>query len=104
MLNLLFFTMGIAVLVMFVSPINSFIGMAMNSDNLNCADYVYNGDPLNSLSWNQTKSTDTFSCLALKLYLPYIVLVFLIAGVSKILYDRGSDYFGGGDLSGTGGL
>lgn len=99
MLNLLFFLMGLAVLVMFISPIQTFLGIAQQSDNLNCYGYIHQGNPSNPLSFNSTNnggdSGSPMACLALKLYLPYILLVVLIAGVAGILAER-SNLFGMG--------
>jgi hypothetical protein len=104
MIQLLLFMMGLAVLVVFLSPINTFINMAQQSDSLNCVGYVANGNVNDTLSYNSSIGTSTLSCLGIKLYLPYIVMVFLIGGVAKILYDRGSDIFGGGGQDQIGGL
>jgi hypothetical protein len=88
MLNLMFFLMGLAVLVIFISPISAFIGIAETSNNLNCPGYVYNGNPNATLSYNASLNSSSLTCLAMKLYLPYIVLACLIGGVSALLYNR----------------
>jgi len=101
MINLLFFLMALAVLVILVSPIKSFIDIAQGNNFLNCRGFIdNNAGPAQNYSYNSSKSTENLSCLALKLYLPYIFLVFLIAGISKLLYERGIDFVGGGDQSG----
>lgn len=91
------FLMGLAVLVVFISPMNTFIGFAQGSDSLNCVGYI---DPDatagQNMSYDSTKNTDSLSCLAIKLYLPYILLVFLVGGLLKVLYDKGSDVIDGG--------
>lgn len=92
MINLMFFFMALVVLVSFVGPIRSITDMAQQSDNLNCRGYVYNGNSNHTLSFNSTMnngaSGSPTSCMAIRLYLPYIFLAFLIAGVVRILYDR----------------
>lgn len=97
MINLLLFLMGLGVLVVFIAPMNTFIGMAQGSDNLNCKGYI---DPDatagQNYSYNSSINTDSLSCLAIKLYLPYILLVFLVGGLLKVLYDRGSDVIDAG--------
>jgi hypothetical protein len=94
MINLLLFMMALAVMVMFISPMKSFLDIAQQSDNLNCPGYIHNGEVNDTLSYNSSLNVDRLPCLALKLYLPYIFLVFLIAGVGKLLYERGTDFFG----------
>lgn len=102
MINFLYFTMAVAVVVMFISPIKTFVDMAQQSDNLNCKGYIYEGNANNTLSFNATMnggaSGSPTSCLAIKLYLPYLLLVVLVAGVAKLLYDR-TDSFVQGDNS-----
>ena len=92
MINLLFFIMGLGVVIAFISPINEFIDMAQTSDNLNCKGYIYEGDASHLLSFNNTsnggQSGSPIGCLSLKLYLPYILLVFLIGGVAAVLGDK----------------
>ncbi len=91
-LNLLFFLMALGVLVVFISPINELLDIAQQSDNLNCKGYIYEGDPNHQLSFNETldggQSGSPLACLAIKLYLPYIFLVFLVAGIGKVLYEK----------------
>jgi len=92
MINLLFFIMALGVMIAFISPINEFIDMAQESGNLNCKGFVYSGDTNHTLSYNSTKDGGTsgspIGCLALKLYLPYILLIFLIGGVAAVLGDK----------------
>lgn len=96
-LNLLFFIMGLGVLVAFISPLNSFLDMAQQSDSLNCKGFIYNGNTAHALSFNDTlhggASGSPLSCLALKLYLPYILLVFLVGGLAAVLAGRTESLF-----------
>lgn len=89
MISLLFFIMSLGVVIAFISPINSFLNIAMQSDNLNCQGYIANGNVNDTLSFNSSlnggSSGSPISCLALKLYLPYILLVFLIGGLVAVL-------------------
>ena len=89
MINLLFFIMGLGVLIAFISPINEFLDMAQQSDNLNCKGFIYDSNASHTLSFNNAShggaSGSPIACLALKLYLPYILLVFLIGGVAAVL-------------------
>lgn len=101
MLNLLFFTMAVAVVVMFISPLKTFVDIAQQSDSLNCRGFIFNGNVNNSLSFNSSlnggASGDPLSCLAIKLYLPYILLTVLIAGVAKLLYSKSESFITGED-------
>ena len=105
-LSLLFFLMALGVLVAFISPLNEFLDMAQQSDALNCKGFIFNGDVNHSLSFNDTlhggDSGSPLACLSLKLYLPYIFLVFLVAGLSAVLAGKGEDLIGytGGGTSG----
>ena len=94
MLNILFFMIALAVVIMFISPIKTFTDIAQQSDSLNCRGYIHNGNSNAPLSYNSSLNSDTLACLGLKLYLPYILLVFLIGGVSKILYGRAQEFVG----------
>ena len=64
---------------------------------INCAGFDYDksgtvGTPV--LAYNSTLESETTSCLAIALYVPYIILVVLIGGVSKLLYTK---TLGGGE-------
>jgi hypothetical protein len=106
-LSVLFFLMGLAVMVAFISPINTMLDMAQQSDNLNCKGFIYDGNVMHALSFDNLSdggdSGSPLACLALKLYLPYILLVFLIGGLSAIIGGRGADLVGFDDGSGGGG-
>ncbi len=103
MLSLLFFIMALGILVVFISPLNAFIDLMSQSDSLNCKGYLFNGDVNHSLSFNSTldggASGDPLSCLSLKLYLPYILLVFLIAGLASVMSGKAGDWLGMGGSS-----
>lgn len=100
MLSLLFFLMALGVLVVFISPMNAFIDLMLQSDSLNCKGFIYNGNVNHTLSFNVTSdggaSGSPLACLSLKLYLPYLLLVFLIAGVSSVLSGKAGDWLGMG--------
>lgn len=94
-INLLFLFMVIAVTVALIPAIKSILEISKQSDGLNCVGFTHATNP--ALSYNASFTTDTTSCLAIALYLPYIILVVLIGGVSKLLYDRSA---GGGQQVG----
>lgn len=101
MLNLLFFIMGLGVLIAFIGPINEFLNIAQQSDNLNCKGFIYDGNENSSYSYNGSlnanQSGSPIGCLALKLYLPYILLVFLIGGLAGVLGGKADQFFGGAE-------
>lgn len=106
MINLLFFFMALVVVIVFIGPMKEILNIAQNSENLNCKGYIENGNANNRLSFNQTLNANAsgspIACLSIKLYMPYILLVFLITGIAKVLYDR-SDMFGMNQPVDTGG-
>jgi hypothetical protein len=91
--------MALAVVVVFISPINEMLDLAQQSDNLNCKGFVYNGNANHALSFNDTldggQSGSPLGCLMLKLYLPYILLVFLVYGLFAVIGNRVGNMFTG---------
>lgn len=90
LINLLFLFMTIAAVVALIPALSTILKMAQQSDGLNCPGYCYQGDCTHSLSYNSSLQTSTLACLAINLYLPYIVLAVLIGGVSKLLLGGGT--------------
>ena len=85
MINLLLFFMAIAVTVALIPAIKEMLDLSQQSDALNCPGYYYSGDVGHTLSYNASETSSSLACLAIKLYLPYIILVILVGGVSKLL-------------------
>ena len=105
MLSLMFFLMALGVMVAFISPMNSFMDMAQQSDALNCKGFIFDGgDATHALSFNNTSnggnSGNPLACLSLKLYLPYILLTFLIGGLAAVLGGKAGEMFGIGGRGG----
>jgi len=89
LVGLLIGFMVVTILITLIPGFVEMIDMAQNSEALNCVGFVYNGDENNTLSYNATIGTkSTMGCLAMKLYLPYLILAVLIGVVMKILYER----------------
>lgn len=89
--NLLLLFIVVVFLVALIPGLVEVIDTAQQSDGLNCVGFKYNGDASNALSYNATIGTkSSIGCLAIKLYIPYIVLGVLIAGVMLVLYGRAS--------------
>lgn len=94
--NLLIFAMIMAVLVAMIPAMNAMLGIAQQSNELNCPGYYVAGDPNATLSYNSSLATNTLACIGIQLYLPYMVLVILIGGVTRLIGGR---MFGGGDVT-----
>lgn len=88
-INLLFLFMAIAVVVALIPALSTILQMAQQSDGLNCPGYSYQGNSAHILSYNVSLQSSTLACLAINLYLPYIVLAVLIGGVSRLLIGGG---------------
>lgn len=90
--NLMMLFMAITFLIALIPGFMQMQSVAQQSDNLNCYGFAYNGDANNRLSYNATLAaggqTSTIGCLAIKLYVPYIVLGVLVASVAYIFYGR----------------
>jgi len=87
--NLLILFISVTFLIALIPGFAEMQDMAQQSDNLNCKGFSYNGEPTNPLSYNATiGSKSSIGCMAIKLYLPYIILGVLIAGVALIFYGR----------------
>lgn len=87
--NLLMLFIAITFLVALIPAFAEMQDMAQQSTSLNCVGYKYNGDATNALSYNATIGTrSTIGCMAIKLYIPYIVLGVLVAGVAILFYGN----------------
>lgn len=88
-MNLLMLFMAITFLVALIPAFAEMQDMAQQSTSLNCVGYVEDGNANNPLSYNATIGTkSSIGCMAIKLYIPYIVLGVLIAGVAILFYGR----------------
>jgi len=101
MMSLLVFIMALGIVISFLSPISDFLDLASQSDALNCKGFIYNGDAGHVLSYNNTlnggSSGSPLACIAIKLYLPYILLVFLVGGLSSVLAGKAESLILGQD-------
>jgi len=80
--------MAVFALMLFIailSPMNTMINIAKQSDNLNCAGYSVSGNPNNTLSYNSTLNTNELACVILNLYIPYIALGLLFYLGARIM-------------------
>ena len=99
-LGVLFFVIAMGVVLSLIPVMKFFIDQQQQSNNLNCYGYIYQGNPNHTLSFNASlnngDSGSPGGCAVIRLYIPYILLVFLIFGVMKIMYEKGEDFFTGG--------
>ena len=88
MVNLLFLLMTVATMIALLPQFNTLLNMGQQSNALNCQGYYYQGNPNSTLSYNATLPSNILACLSIDLYLPYIVMAVLIAGVSRVIMGR----------------
>lgn len=91
LIALLMLVMTLLILVALLPLFTSVVNTARQSDHLNCAGYVYGGNSTNLLSYNSSLSTDSISCTAFDLTVPFIVLCVIIGGVAMLLSTRGEN-------------
>jgi len=85
MINLLFLFLTVVSMIALIPAMSDILDIGHQSDSLNCEGYIHNGDANHSLSYNSSLGTNTMACLAIKLYLPYILLFVLVGGVASLL-------------------
>ena len=102
MIGLLVLVMTTAILIAVIPMMKNMLDITKQSDSLNCEGYRHNGDVNHHLSYNASLNSDTTACIAIGLYLPYLVLVVIIAGVSRMIMGQlgggggqQSTYYGG---------
>ena len=93
MINLLMLVFTIMIMVAVIPMLSGILNMAQASNSLNCVGYNDTTDP--GLSYNSSLATNTISCVAIDLYIPYIVLAILIGSVSALLRRRPEVEYGG---------
>ena len=90
--------MVIAILVGLLPAMTELLNGAQASTSLNCQGY--NSSISAALNYNNSIQTSTIGCMAIKLYIPYIVLGVLIASVTVLFGQKinfgGQDQIGGG--------
>lgn len=88
--NLLIMFIVITFMVALIPGLVEILNTAQRSDSLNCVGFIDwdNAGPVN-YSYNSSIGTrSSIGCLAIKLYIPYIVLGVLIAVVAMIFYGK----------------
>ena len=88
-INLLMLFITITFMIALIPGFVEMQDMAQQSDQMNCKGFKYEGSSTHPLAYNDTIGTkSSIGCMAIKLYLPYIVLGVLIAGVAMIFYGQ----------------
>jgi len=88
MIGLLVLVMTTAILIAVIPMMKNMLDITKQSNGLNCEGYKYGGDATHALSYNSSLNTDQTSCIAIGLYIPYLVLVVIIAGISKLVMGQ----------------
>ncbi len=91
-MNLLMLFIVVTFLVALIPGLVGIISEAQGVESLNCHGYVaYNDDGTIDYtnSANSTRAeASSIGCMAIKLYIPYIVLGVLISGVALLFYGK----------------
>lgn len=89
MIGIMFAFLAITMLITLLPGFVEMIDYGKGSNSLNCVGYVDTLPADGNYSYNATIGTkSSIGCLALTLYIPYLVLGILIAIVGKIFYDK----------------
>lgn len=91
--------MVICFLVALLPAFTELLNGAKASNSLNCAGYNDTITWNHALDYNATKPTSTIGCMAISLYVPYIVLGVLIASVA-VLFGQNINFGGAGNIGG----
>jgi len=88
-IKLIFLVINIVVFVAMIPVLREQLNNARHQDALNCKSNL-NACATNSESpcYNSSKDAETTACSMIDLYIPYIVIVVLIAGVAKLMANR----------------
>jgi membrane protein insertase Oxa1/YidC/SpoIIIJ len=92
LIGMLMFIISVLLLVAVLPIFSTIFNVARQSDHLNCAGYIdHIGVGTSNMSYNSSYSTDTISCVAVDIGVPFLVLAVIIGGIAAILAGRGSD-------------
>ena len=94
MIKLMLIVMSILILTAFIPILRETIDNARHQDALNCKSNLNACGTNNAVPcYNSSKDAETTACLALDIYLPYIVLAVIMVGVMFLMMG---DMFGFG--------
>ena len=86
MIKLMLIVMSILILTAFIPIIRQSLDSARHQDALNCKSNINDCSvTTESPCYNSSKDADTTSCLALDIYLPYIILAVIMIGVMYLM-------------------
>jgi len=86
MVKLMLIVMSIMILTAFIPVLRTTMDQARHQDALNCKSNVnVCSTSTETPCYNSSKSSETTSCLALDIYLPYIILAVIMGGVMFLL-------------------
>jgi len=91
--NIVMLVMALLVFMALVPVIKSQVDSARNYDSLNCketdASRICASNGLQAPCYNASYAkTETVACAMLDLYIPYIVIIVLLAGAAKLMANR----------------
>lgn len=86
--------MALLVFMALVPVIKMSVDAARNYDSLNCKDTSRDCSTSSSPCYNASYAkTETVACAMLDLYIPYIVIIVLLAGAAKLMANRMDSMF-----------
>jgi len=95
--NIVMLVMALLVFMALIPVIKSQVDAARNYDSLNCKDTTRDcttNTAITSPCYNATYAkTETVACAMLDLYIPYIVIIVLLAGAAKLMANRMDSMF-----------
>ena len=77
--------------------LNAVLGIGKESGNLNCPGYDADGSGTVGdavADYNSSIESYTISCIAVSMYVPYMILAILIGSVTKLLWSRPDEQAG----------
>ena len=94
-INLIFLVMTIVVFVAMIPVLRESLDNTRHQDSLNCKSNINKCETESgSPCYNSSKGSETVGCAMIDLYIPYIVIVVLIAGVAKLMANRVESFVG----------
>jgi hypothetical protein len=98
-INIVMLVMALLIFMALVPVVKEQVDGARNYDSLNCkstdAAFICHGSPAaNTPCYNSTYAkSETVACAMLDLYIPYIVILVLLAGAAKLMANRVDSMF-----------
>jgi hypothetical protein len=94
-INLIFLVMTIVVFVAMIPVLREALDNTRHENALNCKSNMNKCEISAGVPcYNSSKNSETVGCAMIDLYIPYIVIVVLIAGVAKLMANRVESFVG----------